>query len=62
MRLWADRIADIARRAGDEIMAVYAQDFAVTEKADASPLTQADLAAHRCIVSLLPDLEPMPRR
>jgi 3'(2'), 5'-bisphosphate nucleotidase len=36
---------------------VYAQDFAVTEKADASPLTQADLAAHRCIVSLLPDLD-----
>jgi 3'(2'), 5'-bisphosphate nucleotidase len=57
MKEWADRLADIARRAGDEIMTVYAQDFAVTEKADASPLTQADLAAHRCIVSLLPDLD-----
>jgi 3'(2'), 5'-bisphosphate nucleotidase len=56
MKDWADRLADIARRAGDEIMTVYTQDFAVTEKADASPLTQADLAAHRCIVSLLPDL------
>jgi len=58
MKRWADRISDIARLAGDEIMAVYRQDFSVTDKADASPLTQADLAAHRCIVSLLPDISP----
>ncbi len=32
------------------IMEVYAQDFAVELKDDASPLTQADLAAHRVIV------------
>jgi 3'(2'), 5'-bisphosphate nucleotidase len=57
MKQWAERISDIARRAGDEIMAVYRQDFSVTEKADASPLTQADLAAHRCIVGLLPGIE-----
>lgn len=58
MKQWADRISDIARLAGDEIMSVYRQDFSVTDKADASPLTQADLAAHRCIVSLLPDISP----
>lgn len=57
MIAWADRLAAIARRAGSEIMAVYAQDFTVLEKADASPLTQADLAAHHCIVSLLPEIE-----
>jgi len=57
MKLWAERISDIARRAGDEIMAVYRQDFSVSEKADASPLTQADLAAHRCIIGLLPGIE-----
>jgi 3'(2'), 5'-bisphosphate nucleotidase len=54
---WAEAISGIARAAGDEIMAVYAQDFNVIQKADASPLTQADLAAHRCIVSKLPALD-----
>lgn len=56
MKQWAERISAIARLAGAEIMAVYRQDFTVTEKSDASPLTQADLAAHRCIVGLLPDI------
>lgn len=57
MNEWADAIGAMARAAGDEIMAVYAQDFEVLEKADASPLTQADLAAHRCIVSGLQALD-----
>lgn len=56
MKDWADAISAIARAAGEEILAVYARDFEVTEKADASPLTQADLAAHRRIVSRLPEL------
>ncbi|MEP6940911.1 MAG: 3'(2'),5'-bisphosphate nucleotidase CysQ [Rudaea sp.] len=41
----------IARAAGDAIMAVYAGDFAVERKDDDSPLTAADLAAHRTIVA-----------
>lgn len=57
MKAWAERISEIARLAGDEIMAVYHQDFSVFEKSDASPLTQADLAAHHCIVALLPGLD-----
>ena len=57
MKRRAEQISDIARRAGDQIMAVYRQDFSVYEKADASPLTQADLAAHHCIVGLLPGIE-----
>ncbi len=57
MKGWADTISAIARAAGDEIMAVYMQNFEVFEKADASPLTLADLAAHRCIVSKLPALD-----
>ena len=56
MKDWADAISAIARAAGEEILSVYQRDFEVTEKADASPLTQADLAAHRCIVSRLPEL------
>ncbi|MBV8652213.1 MAG: 3'(2'),5'-bisphosphate nucleotidase CysQ, partial [Alphaproteobacteria bacterium] len=30
---------DAARRAGDEIMKVYAQDFTIRRKDDASPVT-----------------------
>lgn len=38
-----------ALAAGREILAVYASDFAVTAKADDSPLTAADTRAHRVI-------------
>jgi len=49
----------IARRAGEEIMAVYeSADFGATSKADNSPLTLADLAAHRTIVDGLSKLAP----
>ena len=38
---------DLARRAGDAILAIYdSADFGVDMKADDSPLTKADLAAH----------------
>jgi 3'(2'), 5'-bisphosphate nucleotidase len=50
--------AAIARGAGAAIMAVYAGDFAVERKADRSPLTEADLAAHRHIVAALAVLTP----
>ena len=43
-------LIDIVRRAGDAILEVYETDFDVDTKADQSPLTQADLAAHRIIV------------
>ena len=36
----------LVRQAGDAIMAVYADDFDVEHKADRSPLTAADQAAH----------------
>jgi 3'(2'), 5'-bisphosphate nucleotidase len=49
---------DIAQRAGAAIMAIYAQDFAVESKADDSPLTAADLAAHRIICESLAALAP----
>jgi 3'(2'), 5'-bisphosphate nucleotidase len=48
----------IARAAGDAIMQVYATDFSVLKKDDQSPLTEADLAAHRIIVSALAKLTP----
>ncbi len=49
----------IARAAGDAIMAVYNSDnMGATSKADNSPLTLADLAAHQVIVDGLNKLLP----
>ena len=48
----------IARSAGTAIMQVYAGEFAVERKDDNSPLTAADLAAHRAIVAGLALLTP----
>ena len=51
-------IVALARKAGDAILEVYASDFDVQSKGDESPLTQADLAAHRRIVAGLAELTP----
>ena len=51
-------LAAIARRAGDEIMAVYATDFGVRGKSDASPVTEADERAEALIVPALQALAP----
>jgi len=48
----------LARTAGAAIMQVYAGEFAVERKDDNSPLTAADLAAHRAIVDGLALLTP----
>jgi len=54
-----DAIRAIACTAGDHIMAVYrSADFDVSRKDDDSPLTQADLAAHRHIAAELQALTP----
>jgi 3'(2'), 5'-bisphosphate nucleotidase len=47
-----------ARAAAAEILRVYDTGFGVEHKADNSPLTAADLAAHRCIVDRLEALTP----
>ncbi|MYL23443.1 3'(2'),5'-bisphosphate nucleotidase CysQ [Halomonas alkaliantarctica] len=46
-----DSVERIAREAGDAIMTVYVREFSVEEKADKSPLTEADKAAHEIIVN-----------
>ncbi len=51
-------IVALASDAGDRILEVYATDFNVQSKADESPLTQADLASNRTIVSGLQTLTP----
>jgi len=55
-----EQVCQLARKAGDAIMQVYdgAQPMDVVSKADDSPVTAADIAAHRVIVSGLNALTP----
>jgi 3'(2'), 5'-bisphosphate nucleotidase len=52
------RTVAVAREAGREILAIYAQDFSVEHKNDRSPLTAADMAAHHAILDGLQNLTP----
>lgn len=52
-------IIGLAYQAGAQIMAIYTRaDFAVQDKADASPLTAADLASHQTLCQGLRQLTP----
>lgn len=53
-----ERCLAIAEEAGRLIMEVYRQDFDVEMKSDQSPVTEADIAAHRSITDALGRLEP----
>ncbi len=53
------RVTEIARRAGRAILELYASEAPATKvKEDASPLTAADLRAHRLILAALRELTP----
>jgi len=54
----AEPVQAIAREAGRRILDVYAGSFSVTAKADQSPVTEADIAAHGCILRGLTELTP----
>ena len=49
-------VAVLARQAGDKILEIYDSEFSVEQKADNSPLTAADMAAHHAIVDGLTEL------
>ncbi|WP_019616571.1 3'(2'),5'-bisphosphate nucleotidase CysQ [Psychromonas ossibalaenae] len=51
-------ICKIARTAGEKILDIYQRDFDIHIKADSSPLTEADLAAHQIIAAGLAELTP----
>ena len=51
-------LMEIAQAAGAAVMQVYRSEFDVRRKSDASPLTEADLAAHEVIRSGLEQLRP----
>jgi 3'(2'), 5'-bisphosphate nucleotidase len=52
-----ETLLEVARQAalaaGEAIMRVYAQEFDVRQKADKTPVTEADLAAERVIIDML---------
>lgn len=53
------QVKQLAQTAGEAILEIYQQeDLGVCIKQDESPLTLADLAAHRCIVAGLTQLTP----
>jgi len=53
-----DQINALAIKAGNKIMEIYNREFHVESKSDNSPLTEADLASHHCIVNGLKVLTP----
>lgn len=54
-----DQVVDLARDAGKAIVRIYdADEFDVAQKHDDSPLTAADMAAHRVLVAGLASILP----
>jgi 3'(2'), 5'-bisphosphate nucleotidase len=51
-------VARLARVAGEKILDIYNSEFAIEEKDDKSPLTEADMASHHAIVDGLKELTP----
>lgn len=51
-------VIELAKQAGTAIMKIYNRDFTVDVKADDSPLTEADLVSHHCIMDGLKKLTP----
>ena len=52
------QVVAAAEQAGEKMMVIYQKDFAVEQKSDSSPLTEADLAAHHHIKDALQALTP----
>jgi 3'(2'), 5'-bisphosphate nucleotidase len=51
-------IRDISEKAGNKILEIYETNFSVENKEDNSPLTAADMAAHKLICEELSKLTP----
>ena len=50
-------IVALSRQAGEKILHIYRDEIAVEIKADSSPLTEADLASHHCLVDAIQGFE-----
>ena len=53
-----EQVLEIALTADKAVMAVYETDFSIEYKDDSSPLTRADMTAHKIITEALERLEP----
>jgi 3'(2'), 5'-bisphosphate nucleotidase len=51
------QLAELALRAGAEVMSVYGKDFAASAKKDSTPVTEADLRSERVILEGLARLD-----
>ncbi len=49
LKAMLEPVLEIARAASEKIIAIYNRDFTIEQKADHSPLTEADMAAHEVI-------------
>ncbi len=58
MQSLLEHVIGIAGQAAERILQVYRTPFEVESKRDASPVTEADMQAHHCIVDALSDLTP----
>ncbi len=58
MNIDVQNIINIAINAGEAILGYYTETIEVDRKSDDSPLTKADLAAHKVIMNGLNDLTP----
>ncbi|WP_343232796.1 3'(2'),5'-bisphosphate nucleotidase CysQ [Modicisalibacter sp. R2A 31.J] len=54
-----DHLLEAVREAGQRVLAIYERDFDVDTKADDSPLTEADMAAHHALTDCLSRLTPV---
>lgn len=52
------KVVSLAKQAGKQILSIYHSDFTVEYKADKSPVTAADMAAHHTICQGLKQLTP----
>ncbi|UCC56324.1 MAG: 3'(2'),5'-bisphosphate nucleotidase CysQ, partial [Gammaproteobacteria bacterium] len=51
-------VVELAREPGRKKLDIYNSEFAIQEKEDKSPLTEADMASHHAIVDGLATLTP----
>lgn len=58
LKTLCEHCIEIAREAGSQILEIYNSEYSIEHKDDKSPLTDADLAAHKIIVKRLSALTP----
>jgi 3'(2'), 5'-bisphosphate nucleotidase len=58
LKKWSVKVRQLSLQASEQIMAIYQSDYDIEQKADNTPVTTADKAAHEVIVQGLLRLTP----